>query len=438
MKLEDIDVYSGVAKDDYVVITPAANSTTETIELAKAEIVSGKVTKISGSKAMIGDTYYTVLDSVIATLGNEYNGVVVNGYLVGTEVTKTDISVSDYAVVIGAETTPGALNTYRQARILKADGTTAIVDVDADYSGLAGQLVTFSVDDDVYTLKASDVIVTETSPNYCGFEYAKGSDSDGSSYSYSSVKGYGTIDGNVIDDDAVIFYKNGNDYSVITGAELKKTTSGITLVYRSYGSVNSSTGMTTIEMALVYGDVATESDTAYAYLLADPVKVQDADKNPVYELTVWTAGGEVTLTTKNGTDANTDAATMTKGTAFSYKLTDELVSDITNATVGAVTAYNGTDITFATGSLNTTAGTVSGSAVNSYIDDDTVILYVDRANEEGSEGGAVQLAIETTTPGTYYANAAYVLSSTNDADGNKSVKLLVVEVNNNWFDATIA
>ena len=221
------------------------------------------------------------------------------------------------------------MNTYRQARILKADGTTAIVDVDADYSGLAGQLVTFSVDDDVYTLKASDVIVTETSPNYCGFEYAKGSDSDGSSYSYSSVKGYGTIDGNVIDDDAVIFYKNGNDYSVITGAELKKTTSGITLVYRSYGSVNSSTGMTTIEMALVYGDVATESDTAYAYLLADPVKVQDADKNPVYELTVWTAGGEVTLTTKNGTDANTDAATMTKGTAFSYKLTDELVSEIT-------------------------------------------------------------------------------------------------------------
>ena len=76
--------------------------------------------------------------------------------------------------------------------------------------------------------------------------------------------------------------------------------------------------------------------------------------------------------------------------------------------------------------------------MNSYIDDDTVILYVDRANEEGSEGGAVQLAIETTTPGTYYANAAYVLSSTNDADGNKSVKLLVVEVNNNWFNATIA
>ena len=50
----------------------------------------------------------------------------------------------------------------------------------------------------------------------------------------------------------------------------------------------------------------------------------------------------------------------------------------------------------------------------------------------------MQLAIETTTSGTYYANAAYILSSTADADGNHPVKLLVVEINNNWFDATIA
>ena len=92
---------------------------------------------------------------------------------------------------------------------------------------------------------------------------------------------------------AVIFYKNTtkNTYSILTGAEFKKTTSGVTLVYRAYGSTNSSTGMTTIEMALVYGTTASESDTAYAYLLADPVAVKDADKNTVYELTIWTAGG---------------------------------------------------------------------------------------------------------------------------------------------------
>ena len=441
LKLEDIKVYSGIAKDDYVIITDEANSVTEQDELAKAEMVSGKVVKTSGTKAMIGDTYYKVLSTVTATLGNEYDGVVVNGYLVGTEVTKTDISVSDYAVVVAAETVAGPLNSYRQARLLKSDGTTVIVDVAANYSGLIGQLVTFEVDDDVYTLKPSDVVTTETAPNYCGFEYAKGSDNDGRSYSYSSVKGYGTINGNVIDDNAVIFYKNTtkNTYSILTGAEFKKTTSGVTLVYRAYGSTNSSTGMTTIEMALVYGTTASESDTAYAYLLADPVKVQDADKNDVYELTIWTAGGQVTLTTKNGTDANTDAKTMKKGTAFSYKMTDELMSQIDTATVGAVTAYNGTDITFVKGNLNATNGTVDSTGSDaSYINDDTVILYVDRGELAGIEGGSVQLAIETTTTGTYYANAAYVLSSTADADGNKPVKLLVVEVNNNWFDATIA
>ena len=65
LKLEDIKVYSGIAKDDYVVITPAANSTTEVVELAKAQIVSGKVVKTSGTKAMIGDTYYNVVTGVM-------------------------------------------------------------------------------------------------------------------------------------------------------------------------------------------------------------------------------------------------------------------------------------------------------------------------------------------------------------------------------------
>ena len=441
LKLEDIKVYSGIAKDDYVIITDEANSVTEQDELAKAEMVSGKVVKTSGTKAMIGDTYYKVLSTVTATLGNEYDGVVVNGYLVGTEVTKTDISVSDYAVVVAAEANKADLNSYRQARLLKSDGTTVIVDVDADYTAtgtnLIGKLVTFEIDDEVYTLTAAGVDTTEISANYCGFEYAAATPA----YKYNTVKGYSTIGGNVIADEAVIFYKNStkNTYSIMTGAELKKVTSGITTVDYAYGSVNSSTGMTTVEMAYVTGTAASESDTAYAYLLADPVKVKDADKNDVYELTIWTAGGQVTLTTKNGTDANTDAKTMKKGTAFSYKMTDELMSQIDTATVGAVTAYNGTDITFVKGNPSTSNGTVDSTGSNaSYINDDTVILYVDRGELAGIEGGSVQLAIETTTSGTYYANAAYILSSTADADGNHPVKLLVVEINNNWFDATIA
>ena len=229
-----------------------------------------------------------MVTGVAATLGNEYNGVVVNGYLVGTEVTKTDISVSDYAVVVGAEASAGPLNSHPQAKLLKSDGTIAIVDVDADYTAtgtnLIGRLVTFEVDDDVYTLTAAGVDTTETSATYCGFEYAVkwNSASDKPVYDYSAVKGYGTINGNAIADEAVVFYKNTakNTYSVMTGAELKKVTSAVT-VSRAYGSVNSSTGMTTIEMAYVTGTAASESDTAYAYLLADPVAVKDADKNTV-------------------------------------------------------------------------------------------------------------------------------------------------------------
>ena len=438
LKLEDIVVYSGIAKDDYVVIIDAANSVTEQDELTKAEIVSGKVTKVSGSSSMIGDTYYKVLDGVTATLGSEYNGVVVNGYLVGTEVTKSDISVNDYAVVIAAENSASGVNSKPQARLLLANGETVVVDVEGtNNSSLKGSLVTYEIDDGVYTLTLSGVETDEGKTDYCGFEYAKNS---GISYAYKSAQGYGTINGNVISDDAVIFYqKTGGTYSVITGAELKKaTTASITSVSRAYGSVDSSTGMTTIEMAYVIGNMASESDTAYAYLMADAVQVKDSDNNNVYELAVWTTDGKITLTTKNGTAANTAAASLKKGAAFSYKLTDELVSDITAATVSAVTAYNGTAITFAGGTPNPSDGKVTtGTAVNSYINDDTVILYVDRANWEGIADGEPMLAIETSTSGTYYANAAYILSATADADGVKPVKLLVVEIGNNWYNAPI-
>ena len=442
LKFEDIKSYSGVAKKDNIVIVAAANSVTEQVEVAKAEVISGKVVKVNGTKAMIGDTYYPVLDGQDKVLGTSYDAVVVNGYILSTGNAKTDVSIKNYAVLVAAEAAHGALNTKPQGKLLLTDGTTKTVDVAGNYTSLKGQLVTFEVEDDVYTLTAATTDTTASSADFCGWEdYAAAS----GSYAYSSTKGYGTINSNAIADDAVIYFYNStkDTYKVMTGAEFKKVTSAGVTVNNAYGSKDGSTGLTTVEFAFVTkaGAVETESDATYAYLLAAPVAVQDKDKHTVYELSVWTKDGEATLTTKYVNAAfDAQVAALAKGTAFSYKTTDDKVSAITNAQVAAVTAYDGKAITFAKGSINPTAGTATnGDTVATYLKD-TTIIYVDRDGSTltGLTDGEIQLAIETSTSGTYYANAAYVLSTTADGDGVYPVKVLFVEVSNNWFDVTIA
>ena len=59
-------------------------------------------------------------------------------------------------------------------------------------------------------------------------------------------------------------------------------------------------------------------------------------------------------------------------------------------------------------------------------------LYIDKdgSDHTGVEGSEIRLATETSTPGTYYTNVAYsVVSGT--------VKVLVVEVDNNFSDVTM-
>ena len=64
------------------------------------------------------------------------------------------------------------------------------------------------------------------------------------------------------------------------------------------------------------------------------------------------------------------------------------------------------------------------------ITDDTVIMYIDRANAKGVSGGEIQLATDTSD-GNYIANCFYLVN------GSDEVVLLVVDVQNDILDGAI-
>ena len=57
--IEDVNVYDGIAKDDYVVYTAAANTATDTDTFVKADMISGKITQKDGNDVYVDGNWYT-------------------------------------------------------------------------------------------------------------------------------------------------------------------------------------------------------------------------------------------------------------------------------------------------------------------------------------------------------------------------------------------
>lgn len=58
--IEDVNVYDGIAKDDYVVYTAAANTATDTDTFVKADMISGKITQKDGNDVYVDGNWYTL------------------------------------------------------------------------------------------------------------------------------------------------------------------------------------------------------------------------------------------------------------------------------------------------------------------------------------------------------------------------------------------
>lgn len=429
---EDDAIYGGVAKDDYVLVTKSLNGSDYVIEQL-TDVVSGEVTKIdsySGSNAtklVVDGVTYKIADTTKDTitsgnLGKNLKGAVAhNGYLFYTDSSAAATGIDQFAVVIKAEAGASALNDYPQGILLLSTGEQVTVDLAADYSqmGKTNAIVTYTVDDDVYTL-----------------ELAQKSGDVSSKYDFDSVltsvqydKSEGKIGSAYIADDAIIFVKTSDTkWGVITGADLK--TKGDVSVPLAYTVKDSSTGYHTVVLAKINAEV-TVSNQTYGYVTSGISNVK-TDDGIVAQFTMWNGTESVTVTTK---DTASSLSGLKKGNIITYNDLGSNVIDVTDdnlsLTEAAVLAYDGDKNIQFTGNAASSGKATVGTAKNAEITDDTVILYIDSDEIIGIEGGNIRLATETSTSGTYFTNVGYSLVNTDE------VAILVVEVNNNYSNVAM-
>ena len=485
-KFEDVTVYSGLAKNDYVKVTAAANTPNDTIVYEKLDLVKAKAqaVKTTDGKIKFADTWYKtdIVGTSNAEAGADSKYVEVNGYLYYLDANNSKANVENFAVVTAHANNAAGLDNTVTTKLLKSDGTTATVEVSkvkpADNTTAAaatganivnGGFYKLDEDDDGYTILIEVSKATITSSN-SAFDviFAQNSNAANQTNNLSTMsftgasgsdKGYFTKTSTdagtyYINDDAVVFVYNSDSqkYSVATGAQLKATKSAtVTGIVFAAAVDNKTTGYKNIVAAyVVTGSAITANTDTYGYVVADTVKYEES-KNKFYtEVKFWDGTEVKTLTTKSGASnsgVTADAYALSKGDMFTYELNaDGKIEKLTKLTVetmtvgatgsnkleeAAVLAY--VDNMLQVGSKYFTATTAPNGALsltdvqeNLKITKDTVTIYVNTADKEGSEGGSIQLASENVigTNTAKFANVRFI------ADANNEIQLLIVDVNN--------
>ena len=422
-------------------------------------MVNGKVDRTSGSDITIDSTVYKNLsnkgNSDFSAGGKITNGVVVNGYLFLVDSTGA-VSADDYVVVTNAD----ADGYGATAKLMFADGTKTVVDLDKVYTSSAAT-------DTVSLAKGSDAFDSTKSGTIVGklYTYEKNSDNEytltpaitdntasvvknsGFDGVYTGAKGTSDLNssnkvkylnGMSISDDAVIYLHHGDSYKVITGAQLKTTDgSNITNMIAYYNKDNSK-GSNVVQVAYVTMSSKVQSaDSTYGYVLADAANTRNKDNEKCYEIKVWTQDGEKTYLT----DGSNSKFNVAKGTVIKYTVnSDGEIDDIALSIATGSTAPTGVKNETDSSSTNVIGHYGLVPIVSKDGDDlqfvangdrysiekDTVILYVDNDEVKGYSEGSITLASETTTAGQYYTNAVFYSDSATDGE----IDLLVIDINN--------
>ena len=462
--------YKDIAKNDYVVVTSGDNYASGNGLIEKATVVSGKVNGTRGdADVSIGDNWYTMAGKAPAAVtrpntNSNVEMVVVNGYVYYTDTTVG--SVDDMALLVEAAPS-GGVNSKWEARMIFADGTDKVVTIEKKWedkdtgtaikafhegtganpnvnstvnagANAAPMLVSYEVSKDVYTLTA----ISTTNTN--GYdEYVTGSSNiktDG------SIKKTGdgsnlTVDRLYYESTGTVFVKYSDkgtsgesdaSYKVVTG----KTASSYDRTLRTVNAVANKSGNSYYAQAafidLANGSTGGSTDN-YAVVLKNVEKKTGTADGTVYLITAW--NGKETITVK--TD-DSKAASMVKGSVFSYTATGDTLADIeykveTKDTSGAVTAtyqkdffvksYDAAsgDITLQTSSVASGVYTMADyqatvKAWNNIDSKDTTVLFVDSDNGVGVASGDIELSY--VCDGDYWSQGVVPSTFKKDTDGS--------------------
>ena len=140
--LEDVTAYDGMAKDDYVVWTPAENTADDTDVFVKANLISGEIQTRDGKDVTVDGTAYTIHDAYTDDYGHndvDYapgttltDAVEYNGYIFDTDA-RGGTDVSDYVIVVAGDN-----NGYGSTvKLLFSDGSKKVVDL-KEFKGVDG------------------------------------------------------------------------------------------------------------------------------------------------------------------------------------------------------------------------------------------------------------------------------------------------------------
>ena len=474
-KLDDINYYDGIAKNDLVVITwdsfndemhvEKATSTDETIGAVR-NAVNGDNEEYSITEGWV-KRYNDGTKSVSTKLKSDDKAtmVVIGGIVYYADRTQSGTG-SDVAVVVstGATYGQGAEGGHVEAKLMYLDGKTEVVKVKSvmynatntkydlnelratthtgDLAALNGYLngnaitnktltgvqsyhnngnpalVTYSKTSDGYTLQLLD-----KNENDAGYD-----DVFIHAMTPAANNNDATINGRVFDDNAVVFVVYGtSDVKKYTGKQAKK----LTLNSNAYTLIEKNNGLSRVKVAALYNNteptIANTND--YAYIL-DKTSSITVDGTSYIMLTTYTENGAETLVAeKNAADrtsyAKGDVITLSyTGETVSYKGTEyKKVEDVTvqNAVEAAITGWNGKDIEMLD---------VNGATTTYDVDtDDTTVLVVDTDEKTGVSVG--KDGIDTATEvidDVYKTNAVYV-----HVQNASAYDLIVVDTQHNWL-----
>ena len=446
---DEYNLDSNIKKDDYAVISSKGNYADGKGVVAKATTVEGKITSTKTNsdgdidKVAIDGTWYSTNAGLTGDnalrMSASVKLVLVNGYIYAVDTITAGTSDVALIVEMGKSNTVGS--KYYQARLILADGTDKVVDVEkkdgndvaldsADFTKYSNTLCTYDVSKDVYTITpVGETTVTtstgsKTYKEYAGYENLISTAKakiDGSVTGTFTVKGAETsVSKAYLDDTAVVFVKyKTDDYKVVTGKTAKgwkKTTDvGFTALTKKDSNAQYA-GVAFVNLGS--DNTPGGSDKTYAVVL-DSTWTDKISGTTYTMVPAWNGSEEVTYKYEG-------TINLVKGDIFEYSADGEDTVDITKhaGTTTKVATYDAGsgEITFADGTI------VNKDSEAYKIDSkDTTILYVDSSKNKGYTDGEIQLAPKYN--GDTTNNDDNVTVYVEDGE-NENITVIVVDVKN--------
>ena len=447
---DDYVIASGLKKDDYALISAAGNYADKKGRVEKATVVEGKVTATKGTdKVMIDGNWYTMNKSVTAPkLNASVKLVLVNGY--AYKVDTVTAGSTDVALVVAVDKSSTVGSKYYQARVILADGTDKVVDVEKKdgngqaldtkkfgaQGGYANRLASYDVSKDVYTLT---FITTETAQEdmagYENFYYSANATIDGSIRNTAKFTGASAntekddVSRAYLYDTAVVFVKyKTDDYKVLTGKAVKgwdTTTASIIRMLTEKDNNSQYAGVAFVDLGSK-PSIPGSSDKTYAVALDKSYTTKEGSTTYTI-ISAWNGSEEAEYKYEG-----TFSTAIAKGDVFEYSSNGDGTYDITRLTAAVTTQVKTYDegsgeISFSapdSGEHSIANLTVNNSKIDSK---DSKVLYVDSANAKGVAGGSIQLANKFNGDNNNEDNNVTVYVDEDD----DCITLIVVDISNN-------